>query len=131
MSAPIGALSERLPLTRYEIRIFYAGAFGRNDHAVAGGLVGRQLRQRIRSLTTQVLNELSGFTLLLNESMVLAEDIRTTHDVLVAAKGQQVTLSVATLLRNYVGRHEIGDQVRVCQAGATAVKETAQSALTD
>lgn len=51
----------------------------------------------------------------LNESMVLAEDIRTTSNVLVAAKGQQVTLSVATLLRNYVGRNEINEKVSIYQ----------------
>ncbi len=60
----------------------------------------------------------------LNESMVLAEDVRTSQGLLVAAKGQQVTLSVATLLRNYVSRHEIGDEMRVYQAGATKVEES-------
>ena len=62
----------------------------------------------------------------LNESMVLAEDVRTGQGMLVAAKGQQVTLSVAMLLRNYVSRHEIGDEMRVYQAGATKVEESAR-----
>ncbi|MFH2056341.1 MAG: HD domain-containing phosphohydrolase [bacterium] len=66
----------------------------------------------------------------LNESMVLAEDIRTTHDVLVAAKGQQVTLSVATLLRNYVGRHEINEKVSIYQPSAATVEAASQAAVT-
>lgn len=67
----------------------------------------------------------------LNESMVLAEDIRTTQDVLVAAKGQQITLSVATLLKNYVRRHEINEKISIYQPSATKVTVAPQPAAVD
>jgi response regulator RpfG family c-di-GMP phosphodiesterase len=49
----------------------------------------------------------------LNESMALAENIKTNGGVLIAAKGQTISLSVSTLLRNYLERKEIDEFVRV------------------
>lgn len=49
----------------------------------------------------------------LQDGMTLAEDIRTRGNILVAAKGQQVTPSMRTLLQNYADRGEIESVVRV------------------
>jgi response regulator RpfG family c-di-GMP phosphodiesterase len=49
----------------------------------------------------------------LNNSMVLADDIRTIGGVLVAAKDQEVNLSMRARLRNYDERQEIPKDVRV------------------
>ena len=59
----------------------------------------------------------------LDNSMSLAEDIRTRKNVLVAARGQQVTLSMRTLLSNFVVRKEIKEEIRVYVPGSN-VKET-------
>ncbi len=59
----------------------------------------------------------------LDNSMTLAEDIRMRNNVLVAARGQQVTLSMRTLLGNFVARKEIKEDVRVYIPGS-GVKET-------
>jgi len=65
----------------------------------------------------------------LNNLMVLAEDIRTRNDLLVAARGQQVTLSMLALLHNYIGRNEIKKEVRVFVPAST-VKKRARDAQT-
>ncbi len=49
----------------------------------------------------------------LNNSMVLAEDIRTRTGILVAAKDQEVNLSMRARLRNYDERRDIPEDVRV------------------
>lgn len=49
----------------------------------------------------------------LNNSMVLAEDIRTLSDILIAAKGQEVSLSMRTMLRSFLERKEIKAEARV------------------
>jgi response regulator RpfG family c-di-GMP phosphodiesterase len=49
----------------------------------------------------------------LNNSMVLAEDIRTRTGILVAAKDQEVNLSMRARLGNYLNRHDIPEDVRV------------------
>jgi response regulator RpfG family c-di-GMP phosphodiesterase len=49
----------------------------------------------------------------LNESMILAEDICTKGGVLLAAKDQQVSLSVRKLLRNHVEQKTIQETVTV------------------
>jgi ActR/RegA family two-component response regulator len=49
----------------------------------------------------------------LNNSMVLAEDIRTKSGILVAAKDQEVNLSMRARLINYLERRDIPEDVRV------------------
>jgi len=49
----------------------------------------------------------------LNDSMILAEDIRTKEGVLLAAKDQQVSLSVSRLLRNHIEQKTIQETVSV------------------
>jgi len=49
----------------------------------------------------------------LNNSMILAEDIRTRTGILVAAKDQEVNLSMRARLGNYLERHDIPENVRV------------------
>ena len=49
----------------------------------------------------------------LNNSMVLAEDIRTRTGILVAPKDQEVNLSMRARLGNYLERHDIPEDVRV------------------
>jgi len=53
----------------------------------------------------------------LNDSMILAEDIRTKEGVLLAAKDQQVSLSVSRLLRNHIEQKAIPDTVTVLIPG--------------
>ena len=52
----------------------------------------------------------------LNDSMILAEDVRTQNGALLAAKDQQVSVSVRKLLMNYVEQKTIKD---------TTIKKTA------
>lgn len=49
----------------------------------------------------------------LNNSMVLAEDIRTRAGILVAARDQEVNLSMRARLGNYLERHDIPEDIRV------------------
>jgi len=49
----------------------------------------------------------------LNDSMILAEDICTKEGILLAAKEQQVSLSVRRLLRNHVDQNTIKDTMTV------------------
>ena len=49
----------------------------------------------------------------LNDSMVLAEDVRTQSGALLAAKDQQVSVSVRKLLRNYVEQQTIQETISV------------------
>lgn len=49
----------------------------------------------------------------LNDTMILAEDIRARNGLLVAAKGQHVNASMRTLLGNYVERKDIPDGIGV------------------
>jgi response regulator RpfG family c-di-GMP phosphodiesterase len=49
----------------------------------------------------------------LNNSMILAEDIRTHTGILVAAEDQEVNLSMRARLGNYLERHDIPEDVRV------------------
>jgi ActR/RegA family two-component response regulator len=49
----------------------------------------------------------------LNNSMILAQDIRTRSGILVAAKDQEVNLSMRARLGNYLDRHDIPEDVRV------------------
>jgi response regulator RpfG family c-di-GMP phosphodiesterase len=49
----------------------------------------------------------------LNNAMILAEDIRTRSGILVAAKDQEVNLSMRARLGNYLERHDIPEDVRV------------------
>jgi response regulator RpfG family c-di-GMP phosphodiesterase len=60
----------------------------------------------------------------LEDGMTLAEAIRTGAGILVAAKGQQVTQSMRTVLQNYADRAEIENSVQVVlSAKAEAVTE--------
>lgn len=64
----------------------------------------------------------------LNNTMVLAEDIHTTQDVLIAADGQQVTTSMRALLKNYQARRVImKNEVRVYVPGADTKQEVPAS----
>lgn len=49
----------------------------------------------------------------LNDAMILGEDIYTTDNVLLAAKDQQVSVSVRKLLRNHVEQRTIAEKVNV------------------
>lgn len=49
----------------------------------------------------------------LNNAMILAQDIRTRSGILVAAKDQEVNLSMRARLGNYLDRHDIPEDVRV------------------
>ncbi len=49
----------------------------------------------------------------LNDTMVLGEDMRSKSGMLIASQGQQVTLSMRTLLGNYLARREIKAEIRV------------------
>ncbi|MFH1893491.1 MAG: HD domain-containing phosphohydrolase [Candidatus Zixiibacteriota bacterium] len=49
----------------------------------------------------------------LNDTMILAENIRARNGLLVAAKGQHVNSSMRTLLRNYVERRDLQDGIGV------------------
>jgi len=49
----------------------------------------------------------------LNDSMVLAEDVRTQSGALLAAKDQQVSVSVRKMLRNYVEQKAITETINV------------------
>lgn len=49
----------------------------------------------------------------LNDVMILANDLYTRSGSLLAAKGQQMGLSIRRLLRNYVERGEIDEKIRV------------------
>ncbi len=49
----------------------------------------------------------------LNDSMILAEDIQTQSGALLAAKDQQVSISVRKLLLNYIGQKVIQETVSV------------------
>ena len=51
----------------------------------------------------------------LDDSMVLAEDLKTGDDILLIAKGQETTLSVRRHLQNYRDKGLIGDEVIVRQ----------------
>ena len=64
----------------------------------------------------------------LNNTMVLAEDIYTTREVLIAADGQQVTTSMRALLKNYQARGVImKNGVRVYVPGADTKQEVPAS----
>lgn len=49
----------------------------------------------------------------LNDSMILAEDVRTQSGGLLAAKDQQVNVSIRKLLRNYVEQKTISETISV------------------
>ena len=49
----------------------------------------------------------------LNDSMILAEDVRTHSGGLLAAKDQQVSVSIRKLLRNYVEQKTISETISV------------------
>jgi ActR/RegA family two-component response regulator len=49
----------------------------------------------------------------LTDSMVLAQDIKTRSGMLVAPKGQKVTLSMRVLIENYSKRNEIDKRIQV------------------
>lgn len=61
----------------------------------------------------------------LNDSMILARDICTTEGVLLAAKDQQVSLSVRRLLRNHVDRSTIQETIAVLIPGGKITKADA------
>jgi len=65
----------------------------------------------------------------LNSSMTLAEDIRTSKNILVAARGQQVTFSMRKLLDNFSSRKEIKEEVCVYVPEGGA-KETTTAPVT-
>ncbi len=68
----------------------------------------------------------------LDESMILAEDIRTDENLLLAAKGQQVTRSMRGLLNNFISQGRIKKKVRVIisadQTEESAVEQAPVSA---
>jgi response regulator RpfG family c-di-GMP phosphodiesterase len=49
----------------------------------------------------------------LNDTMALAEDVRTDSGVLIASRGLQVNLSLRRLLENYLKRREVKKEIRV------------------
>ncbi len=54
----------------------------------------------------------------LDDSMILAEDLKTADDILLIAKGQETTLSVRRHLQNYRDKGLIGNEVIVQMTGA-------------
>jgi len=68
----------------------------------------------------------------LDESMILAEDIRTDENLLLAAKGQQVTRSMRGLLNNFISQGRIKKTTRIIisadQTEESAVKQAPVSA---
>ena len=54
----------------------------------------------------------------LSDSMVLAEDVRTSNDVLLVGKGQEMTISVRRHLQNFLAKELIDNSVKVwCRDG--------------
>ncbi len=53
----------------------------------------------------------------LDDSMILAEDLKTADDILLIAKGQETTLSVRRHLQNYRDKGLIGNEVIVQMTG--------------
>jgi hypothetical protein len=51
----------------------------------------------------------------LTDSMILAEDLKTSTDVLLVAKGQEMSLSVRRHLQNFLARQLIPDKLQVWQ----------------
>ncbi len=53
----------------------------------------------------------------LNDTMILAEEIRTKNGMLVAAKGQPVSQSMRVMLNNYLNRTEIDKEIVILAPG--------------
>lgn len=100
------------------------------DTLICQGKTRRQaidaLKSRTREYYPAILNTLEGVEVAdlgteerevavrdLNDSMLLAQDVRTKAGILVAPKGQKVTLSMRVLLENYTQRNEIEKRLRV------------------
>jgi response regulator RpfG family c-di-GMP phosphodiesterase len=60
----------------------------------------------------------------LNDSMLLAQDVRTKAGLLVAPEGQRVTLSMRVLLENYTQRNQIEKRIRVLVSSGLAHART-------
>jgi response regulator RpfG family c-di-GMP phosphodiesterase len=66
----------------------------------------------------------------LNSSMILADDVRTRGGVLIAAKGQEVSLSMRTMFRTFFDRKEIEERIRVFVPKTSVKEESGKSVPT-